>query len=123
MELRASRRHDPLYGDVKELNEASIPENGRRPIDELTEGFRGRGSCWPRCPGNRIIVDVEQQEEGVPNRAHREERIAFSRRNGYLDPGIAYRWEGEDYRIMSSGGDVARRDFWLFRDCFWPDRE
>ena len=76
-----------------------------------------------RCPGQRIIVDVERPEDGAPNKAQREERISFYRRNGYEDTEVAYRWENEDYRIMSNGGDVTERDFRLFWDHFRPDKE
>ncbi len=169
MELRAIRREDPLFNDVKNLYEASFPENERRPVGELLEGFRGEGellaaldegvfvglvsllSCEDithilyfavrdelrnqgygsriltlirtRYPGQRIIVDVERPEDGIPNRAQREERIAFYRKNGYADTRITYRWEGEDYRIMSSGGDVTKREFRRFWEHFRPDND
>ena len=168
MDLLAIRPYDPMYENVKELYESSFPENERRPLNELTEGFRGEGELLAaldegtfvgmvsllsfedithilyfavrdelrnhgygskiltliraHCPGQRIIVDVERPEDGVPNKTQREERIAFYRRNGFVDTEVAYRWENEDYRIMSNGGDVSKREFWLFWDHFRPDR-
>ena len=71
----------------------------------------------------KLLIGNEAVAWGLyPNKTQREERIAFYRRNGFEDTEVAYRWENEDYRIMSNGGDVSKREFWLFWDHFRPDR-
>ena len=70
-----------------------------------------------RYAGQRIIADVERPEEKSPNEDQREKRAAFYLKNGYCFTDILYRWEGEDYRIMSNGGNVTRDEFsgfWRF---------
>ena len=67
-----------------------------------------------RYPGHRIIADLERPETGTPNEDQREKRIAFYQKNGYRFTEISYYWEGENYRIMSNGGDVTREEFGRF---------
>ena len=73
-----------------------------------------------RYPCQRIIADLERPEEGAPNGEQRERRVAFYRNNGYVFTEVAYRWEGEDYCIMSSGGNVSREEFRRFWEHFRP---
>ena len=64
--------------------------------------------------GQRIIADLETPEEDAPNQNQRKKRVEFYRRNGYSFTEIAYRWEDEDYQVMSSGGEVTRKEFGAF---------
>ena len=92
----------------------------------IEEQLRGKG-CGSRAlaeaarlnPGKRIIVDVELPKEGAPNRAEREKRIAFYKNNGYRETEIRYNWRGEDYVILSYGGNVTESDW----DDFWRELE
>lgn len=70
-------------------------------------------------PGQKIIADLERPEENAQNEPQRESRVAFYRKNGYRFTGIDYRWEGEDYCIMSNGGDVTREAFGNFWRHFY----
>lgn len=65
-------------------------------------------------PGQRIIADLETPEDDAPNNDQRKKRVAFYQKNGYHYTEIAYRWEEEDYRVMSNGGDVSREEFGRF---------
>ena len=69
-------------------------------------------------PGQRLIADLETPEDDVPNNDQRKKRVEFYTKNGYSFTDVAYRWEGEDYRIMSNGGNVAREEFGRFWHYF-----
>ena len=71
-------------------------------------------------PGQRIIADVETPEEDAPNNEERNMRIEFYLRNGYEFTEIAYRWEGEDYRVLSNGGNVTGKEFGAFWHYYRP---
>ena len=68
--------------------------------------------------GQRIIADLELPEANIPNEAQRKKRTAFYEKNGYVFTDIVYRWENEDYRIMSDGGDVTFDEFRRFWQYF-----
>lgn len=72
-----------------------------------------------RYPGQRIVADLERPEKDSVNKVQRERRVDFYRKNGYLFTEVAYRWEGEDYFIMSNGGDVTRAEFGRFWQHFY----
>lgn len=65
-------------------------------------------------PGQRILVDIEEPEEGTPNARQRLRRKAFYLRAGYQESAIRYNWRGEDYKILSCGGAVSEAEFWQF---------
>ena len=65
-------------------------------------------------PGCRVIVDIEEPEEGAPNNPQRIQRRDFYLRNGYNPSDIHYHWEGTAYTILSRGGGVDGEDFWQF---------
>ena len=95
----------------------------------VEEGLRGCGYgsrilalIRERYPGQKIIADLELPEADTPNEVQREKRIAFYRKNGYCLTGIVYRWEGEDYCIMASGGTVTREAFGKFWHHFYFGR-
>lgn len=87
----------------------------------MEEDSRGRGLGTRTLalvrelkPGLRLIADLEAPEEGAPNAAQRLSRWRFYRRCGYEETGVTYRWRGERYAILSSGGQVTDEEFWQF---------
>ncbi len=66
-------------------------------------------------PTARIIADLEMVREGCANNAQRRSRRHFYEQNGYRPTAIRYAWRGEDYEILSSGGDVSEAEF----EDFW----
>ncbi|MBR5708136.1 MAG: GNAT family N-acetyltransferase [Oscillospiraceae bacterium] len=75
-----------------------------------------------RYPGRRIIADLERPEPGTPNREQRLRRLAFYERCGYYPTEVKYRWRGEDYVIVASGGAITEREFGGFWRHFHPER-
>lgn len=81
---------------------------------------RGYGSMALRAlheykGDRRIIVDVERETEAAANNDLRRRRKQFYLRNGYQQTVIRYRWQGEDYEILSCGGNITEEEF----DAFW----
>lgn len=64
--------------------------------------------------GKRILVDIEMEEDDAPNEWQRVKRKEFYLRNGFKDTKISYRWEGDDYEILSYGGDCTKSEFRAF---------
>ena len=62
----------------------------------------------------RVLVDIEMEEDDAPNEAQRVKRKEFYLRNGFKDTEITYRWEGEDYEILSYGGNCTKGEFRAF---------
>lgn len=67
-------------------------------------------------PGHRVIVDIEEPEEGAPNNPQRIRRRAFYLRNGYAPNDIHYDWRGTAYTILSRGGGITDEEFGRFWD-------
>lgn len=86
---------------------------GRGYGSDLLAAIRGR------YPGQRILADVEAPDPRADNRAQRERRIAFYRRNGYEMTEIRYNWVGENYVILSAGGPVTGPEFGAFWHYFY----
>lgn len=87
----------------------------------VVEDGRGRGVGTETLrlvralkPGLRIIADLEAPDDGAPNAAQRLSRWRFYQRCGYEETGVTYRWRGERYAILSSGGRVSDEEFWQF---------
>lgn len=123
VEFIALYEDDVFAGFMTLLNTAEIVHIIYFAIEEELRG-RGCGSralraAAERYPGKRIIVDVELPEEGAKNRAEREKRIAFYERNGYRKTELTYNWRGENYVILSHGGNVTESDW----DAFWRELE
>lgn len=72
-------------------------------------------------PGQKIVADLERPKESAPNESQRERRIAFYQKNGYILTEINYCWEGEDYCIVSNGGDVTKKEFGDFWKYFYSN--
>ena len=62
----------------------------------------------------RVLVDIEMEEDDAPNEAQRVKRKEFYLRNGFKDTEITYRWEGDDYEILSYGGNCTKGEFRAF---------
>lgn len=87
----------------------------------IEEDVRGRGLgsraltlLREHKPNVRLIADVEAIDEKAANAPQRERRQRFYLRQGYRPTGIRYRWRGEDYVILASGGPVTEAEFWHF---------
>lgn len=65
-------------------------------------------------PHKRVIVDIEEPDEAVPNNAQRIKRKAFYLHNGYAETEIRYNWLGTDYVILSHGGGMTGEEFGQF---------
>ncbi len=121
METLAAFEKDRLVGIVMLLSHEEITHILYFAVEP---GLRSRGYgsrmlklIRDRYPVQKIIADIERPGENIPNESQRENRIAFYLNNGYRFTEIEYRWEGEDYSIMSHGGDVtwdAFRRFWQY---------
>ena len=77
---------------------------GRRILDQISALKRGK----------RVIADLE-----LPDGRHeqRTRRMAFYKRNGFEETPVRYSWRGEDYVILSRGGQITAAEF----ERFWND--
>ena len=66
---------------------------------------------------NRIILDIEAEDQTAPNNNQRIRRKAFYERNGYHESGIEYIWHGVPYKIMIKNGSITEQEF----DDFWDN--
>lgn len=115
--------HDEFCGFFCLLNDMDITHITYFAIEESKRGH-GYGSqalhlLQKMKPGRRIIADLELAEEGAPNNSQRNKRKLFYLGNGYQETGIRYRWQKEDYEILSQGGPVTGPEF----EQFWVDIE
>lgn len=65
--------------------------------------------------GKIIIADIETPERDSNNFLQRTKRKKFYLANGYKDSGIKYKWRGESYEILVSGGEITEEEF----ESFW----
>lgn len=65
--------------------------------------------------GRRIMVDIELETKTASNNPQRRRRKDFYLRNGYEQTTIRYRWQREDYEILSFGGQVTEDEY----EAFW----
>ena len=91
----------------------------------MEESARGRGYgsaaleiIRRRYPGQRILADLEAEEEGADNNEERRRRRDFYLRAGYEVTEVSYRWREVAYEILSQGGQVTRADFKAFWTYF-----
>ncbi len=66
-------------------------------------------------PHQRFIADVEKPDDKSSNNEQRKKRLRFYYRNGYQKTAVEYRWNGEDYIILSCNGEVSKEE----HDAFW----
>jgi len=67
-----------------------------------------------QTPNMRVIVDIERPDEKYEDNAGRESRKRFYLHLGYEETDVKYRWQDEDYEILSFGGNVTNEDFHNF---------
>ena len=89
-------------------------------VEEEMRG-QGMGSAALKAmraenPGMRMLVDIERDIPGAPNAMQRCHRKHFYLRSGYQETQVKYEWRGEQYEILSNGGDVSDAEFWNFWD-------
>lgn len=65
----------------------------------------------------RIIVDVERQNELMNNNLQRIKRKQFYFRNGYKTTDIKYRWRNEDFDVLIYGNHITYEEF----ENFWEN--
>lgn len=87
----------------------------------VNEALRGKSygsrilqTIHNRKPAQRIVADVEKPDCASGNQEQREKRIRFYHRNGYKTTEIEYRWQDEDYLILSYNGDVSKAEYAAF---------
>lgn len=70
-------------------------------------------------PDTRIVVDIEVEEDSkdAEELERRNRRREFYQRNGFDASPVDYVWQGEHYRLLSTGGIVTEKEF---RD-FWKE--
>lgn len=103
------------YRDITHILYLAVPE-------QLHD--RGYGSCIlnlirKKYPGQRIIADLEDPGKDSSNTDQRNQRIRFYLKNGYDITEISYRWRGEDYLIMSNGGNLSGAELSAFWQYFY----
>ena len=89
----------------------------------VTEDQRGRGlgsqilaAVREASPGMRLLVDIEAPDPTAENHLQRVRRQEFYLRNGYTETPVRYSWRGEDYIILSRGGNLTPEEFHRFWD-------
>lgn len=65
-------------------------------------------------PGHRLFADLEAEIPGAANAEERKRRRSFYLRNGYRPTAVRYSWRGEQWEILSLGGDVSDKEFTAF---------
>ena len=61
--------------------------------------------------GRRLIADLEDDTPGAEDIDMRRRRMGFYRRGGFEKTQVRYNWRGEDYVILSRGGDITGKEF------------
>lgn len=79
-------------------------------------GSRALAAIHQAKRGERVIVDIERENKTCANPQQRERRKRFYLRNGYQETDVKYRWHGEDYEILSYGGNLTEAEFGNFWD-------
>lgn len=64
--------------------------------------------------GRRLIADLEDDTPGADDIDMRRRRMGFYRRCGFEKTQVRYNWRGEDYVILSRGGDITGKEFGEF---------
>lgn len=118
IELFAFYADDAFCGMACVLNTTTIAHIIYLAVEENMRG-QGLGSgilslLHGHYQGKRVIVDVEQVHSDAKENDPRRKRMAFYARNGYRETEIRYPWRGEDYVILSFGGDVSKEEWRLF---------
>lgn len=90
----------------------------------IEESLRGQGLggealalFHAHCAPRRVIVDIERCGEAYPDNAMRSRRKDFYLRAGYQENPVFYRWQQEDYEVLSYGGSITHEEFCDFWDA------
>lgn len=118
LELFACYDGDEFCGFVCLLNNGDISHIIYFAVEEDMRD-RGYGSgilaaVHEMKKGYRVIVDIEREVDGADNNDQRRRRKQFYIRNGYAETEVRYRWEHEEYEILSYGGNVTDEEFGNF---------
>lgn len=95
------------YGDITWITFLAVAEElrcsgyGSQLLDIINAHFSG----------NRIILDIEEEDSNAKNNAQRIRRKAFYMRNGFVASGIKYSWNGVSYEIMIRNGNITETEF------------
>lgn len=100
-------------GDISHIIYFAVPE----PLRGQGIGGRILETVTESKAGQRIILDIEEPDVTAPNNMQRLRRRAFYMRHGFRVSGVSYRWRGEKYDILISGGELTKRGFYRF----WKD--
>lgn len=117
-DLLAYTEDDTFVGFVSLLTEGDIAHIIYFAVEEALRG-RGYGAqildlVSGYRPGCRVIADLELPVPGTPNEEQRRRRLAFYIRSGFCETKVRYDWRGEDYVILSRGGDLTGAEFGRF---------
>jgi len=84
----------------------------------VEEKLRGKGigssilhHLHDRYAPMRVIVDIERCGILYPDNAQRTARKAFYQRAGYTENPVFYRWQDEDYEVLSFSGGITYQEF------------
>lgn len=90
----------------------------------VEESLRGKGlgsqilsMLHERYAPQRVIVDIERCGDLYPDNAQRLARKAFYLRAQYRENPVFYRWQEEDYEVLSYGGAITYEEFCQFWDA------
>jgi len=62
-------------------------------------------------PNNRIILNIEAEDETADNNAERKKRKQFYMRNGYSSAGVFLKIMGVTYELLVCSGDCTAKEF------------
>lgn len=60
---------------------------------------------------NLLVVDIENENSKADNFQQRIRRKQFYLKNGFLETGIEYCWQNENYIILSKNGIMTKEQF------------
>lgn len=90
----------------------------------IDDNLRGKGygsaaltAMSEMKPANRIIVDIEMEEDHSLNNEQRKKRKIFYLRNGYTESEVKFSWRQESYEILVYGGTISKKEF----NSFWKN--
>lgn len=120
-DLISIEEHGRFIGFVCTLHCIGIAHIIYFAIEESLRG-QGLGSSVLRLlhahyAPQRVIVDIEQCGDRYPDNANRLSRKNFYLHAGYQENPVTYRWQEEDYEVLSFGGPITRQEF----SDFWRE--
>jgi len=74
-----------------------------------------------RYPNNRIVLNIEAEDEKAPNNEQRKKRKNFYVRNGYLSTEFSLKKGDDVFEVMCNNGTCTVAEFqWLFKNFLGP---